>query len=422
MREEKPFTNIRSLLGALARAMNLLNPELEHHHEQTAYFAFCIAREMGIDTESIHRIIYAALLHDVGGIVLETPATVAEIESNAYKFAKVGAEMIRNLPDFADIAVIISYCQSSWSSLKNASVDEEEQGYIRYASIIHLADVVSTCLQKNKRVLNQVDFICSVAEKGKGHVFNPEVVDAFLKLRNIEFIWLDAMYNPYFLMLFTGEIHQVTLEKTVELTKLMSRIIDYRSAFTAMHSAGVSASAGALARLSGMSEEDCLKMEIAGNLHDVGKLVVPNAILEKPGKLTAEEFNVIKEHPYYTRLILMHVDNFENIADWAGFHHEKLNGRGYPFHFNGERLDQGSRILAVADIFSAITEERPYRSGMSREKTVAILNENVKNGAIDGDIVALLVDNYNAVNEKREAMSQEEGQRYFKSLQSVRDR
>ena len=100
--------------------------------------------------------------------------------------------------------------------------------------------------------------------------------------------------------------------------------------------AGVAAAARKLAELSGMNETDCKKMAIAGYLHDVGKLRVPNSILEKPGKLTDEEFNIIKEHTYYTRWILKDVDGFEKIANWAAFHHEKLNGKGYPFHLTGE--------------------------------------------------------------------------------------
>ena len=106
-------------------------------------------------------------------------------------------------------------------------------------------------------------------------------------------IWLDAAHNPDFLLVFTGDFHRISLQKAAELTRLMSRIIDYRSTFTAMHSAGVAATARELAKLSGMSEDDCLKMEIAGNLHDVGKLVVPRAILEKNGKLDDEEFSII---------------------------------------------------------------------------------------------------------------------------------
>ena len=149
-----------------------------------------------------------------------------------------------------------------------------------------------------------------------------------------------------------------------------------------------------------------MKMEIAGNLHDVGKLRVPNEILEKPGKLTDEEFNKVKEHPYYTRLILMDVEGFEEIADWAGFHHEKLNGRGYPFHLDGGFLSLGSRIMTVADIFSAITEERPYRKPMSREQAMRVMWENVERGEICREIVKLLDENYDTVNEVRMKRSQ----------------
>ena len=206
------------------------------------------------------------------------------------------------------------------------------------------------------------------------------------------------------------------MEETVKLTRFMSRIIDFRSSFTAMHSAGVAASARELARLVGMTKEECLMMEIAGNLHDVGKLAVPNEILEKPGKLTDEEFNIVKEHPYYTRLILMDVDGFERIANWAGFHHEKLNGNGYPFHLAAEQLDLGARIMAVADIFSAITEVRPYRAGMTREQAVAVLKGNVEAGAICGRVVELLEAHYDEIDNAREMESRKAGQRYFESL------
>lgn len=410
---EATFTNIRSLLGALARAMNLINPEVEHHHEQTAYLAYCIAQEMHLEIEQVHTIIYAALLHDVGGAMGDVPTSINEIEDNAKKNAKAGAEMLRDLPGFDQIAPVIEYCQTDWRDLSECKCDA-----MKLASIIHLADGASLCFNRSKRVLNQVDDICEIISAGKGTYFMPDAVDAFLGLRRYELPWLDTMENPSFLLYFTGIMHDVSLQKTVELTKLMSRIIDYRSSFTAMHSAGVAASAVELAKLAGMSEDDCLKMEIAGNLHDVGKLVVPREILEKPGKLTKEEFNVIKEHPYYTRLILMNIDGFDDIANWAGFHHEKLNGNGYPFHIRPEELDLGSRIMAAADIFSAITEVRPYRPGMSKENAIRVLQEDVQRGDIDGDIVQLLIRNYEQIDEARDHSSREAGKRFFDSIQT----
>ena len=184
-----------------------------------------------------------------------------------------------------------------------------------------------------------------------------------------------------------------------------------------MHSAGVAASAVELAILSGMSDDECKMMKIAGHLHDIGKLKVPRAILEKPGRLTNEEFNIIKEHPYYTRLNMMNVEGFGEIANWAGFHHEKLNGKGYPFHLGASDLDTGSRIMAVADIFSAVTEERPYRKGMDRKEAMKALAENVHSGGIDGDLVALLNEHYEIINMSREEASRREGARYYESIQ-----
>ena len=157
-------------------------------------------------------------------------------------------------------------------------------------------------------------------------------------------------------------------------------------------------------------------MRIAGLLHDIGKLKVPRAILEKPGKLTEEEFNIVKEHPYYTRLNMMNLEGFEKIANWAAFHHEKLNGKGYPFHLDASSLDTGARIMAVADIFSAITEVRPYRAGMNREQAMAVLQGNVRDGGIDGDLVALLSDHFDEIDALRETAARSEGKRYYQSL------
>ena len=414
--DDRPFTNIRSLLRALAKALNLINPTVENHHEQAAYFAWFIGRELRFEEEELHTLVYAALLHDLGSIILERPASVEEIESHAEEYAHIGAEMIRDLPGFEEIAAVIENCQTDWATLQREAAGSGCERCVELAAVIHLGDAAATCLDPNRRTLGQVDRILNIVRAGSGTEFMPEAVQALVSLRDYEVIWLDAANNPDFLMFFTGEFHRVTLRETAALTRLMSRIIDYRSAFTAMHSAGVAASARELARLSGMSDTDCLKMEIAGNLHDVGKLVVPREILEKPGKLTDEEFSVIREHTYYTRLILMDIEGFGDIADWAGYHHEKLNGRGYPFHLDRSGLDLGSRIMAVADIFSAITEDRPYRAGMPREKVKAVLRENAEKEAIDGELVETLIAHYDEVDEARAKNSREAGKRYYDSL------
>jgi len=413
------FTTMRSLTTALAKAMNLINPEVEHHHEQTAYLSLFITRAMGLPEEDEQIALYAALLHDIGSIRQDAPQSLEEVERNAREVSLVGAKMLGDLPGFQEIAQVIAFCQCNW---RNTVAGAIERGDISarlglLASIVHVADAVSVLVRPNERVLNQSQQILDLVKRYAGTEFHADVFASLEAIAENEFVWLDLMHNPMFLTYFTGDIAPVSLERTVELTGFISRVIDYRSPFTAMHSAGVAATTRELAALAGFPDKRVMEMQVAGNLHDIGKLAVPRSILEKPGRLTDEEFNVIKEHPYYTSLVLMNVEGFDDIRDWAMKHHEKLNGRGYPFHYPASELNTGDRILAVADIFSAITEERPYRSGMSREQAAKVLQENVHNGEICGDVVTLLLDNYECIDSARDLASRKAGKRYFESME-----
>ncbi|MDY6856257.1 MAG: HD domain-containing phosphohydrolase [Thermodesulfobacteriota bacterium] len=104
---------------------------------------------------------------------------------------------------------------------------------------------------------------------------------------------------------------------------------------------------------------------------------MPNSILEKLGRLSKEEFAVIKKRTYFTYMVLNSIGGLEHIPEWAAFHHEKLDGSGYPFHINSEKLEIASRLMAVADIFTALPEDRPYRVGMQHDEIKRILEKIV---------------------------------------------
>jgi HD-GYP domain-containing protein (c-di-GMP phosphodiesterase class II) len=139
----------------------------------------------------------------------------------------------------------------------------------------------------------------------------------------------------------------------------------------------------------GFSEIECRMMSVAGYLHDIGKLAVPSEILEKPARLSNEEFNIMKSHVYHSYRILEAVSGLDIINTWASFHHERMDGKGYPFHIKGGELSLGSRIMAVADVFTAITEDRPYRKGMSGEHALKIIEDMAKNSSLDQSIVGI---------------------------------
>ena len=147
----------------------------------------------------------------------------------------------------------------------------------------------------------------------------------------------------------------------------------------------------------------------------MGKLAVPNTVLEKPAKLNEDEFNEIRMHTYHTYHLLNTIPQFSEITAWAAYHHEKIDGTGYPFHIKGDNLSLGSRIMAVADVFTAITEDRPYRKGMNDEAAKKILTDMVHVSALDEKVVEAVINNFSAINQNR-CISQEKASKYYENF------
>lgn len=132
----------------------------------------------------------------------------------------------------------------------------------------------------------------------------------------------------------------------------------------------------------GYDETKCIKLKIAGLLHDIGKLAIPKEILDKNGSLNKDEFSIIKSHPYYTNIILNRFGEIGDIGFWACNHHEKLNGKGYPRGLKSKDLCEEDRVIAVCDIYQALIEDRPYREGMDFNRAFSILDKMVSEGLL----------------------------------------
>lgn len=263
------------------------------------------------------------------------------------------------------------------------------------ASILHLADSVAVMVKTDRNILEQAEEIRKAIAADSGRRFMPGIVAAFQEVSEGESCWFD-MTNQHKEEIvrdrFGGHEIEINIDSLNTLSKMFSKIVDYRTPFTATHSSGVSAVAAILGQRLGFSSAESKLLRIAGYLHDIGKLAVPPEILDKPEKLTKEEMFVVKQHPYDTFRILSTVPGLKTVNTWASLHHERLDLKGYPFKPN--KIPYGSRIMAVADIFTAITEDRPYRKGMDRTRSIDVLDQMVLEKAIDGDIVAVLRKDY----------------------------
>jgi putative nucleotidyltransferase with HDIG domain len=153
----------------------------------------------------------------------------------------------------------------------------------------------------------------------------------------------------------------------------LARTVDAKSPWTAGHSQRVTEMAVEIGRTMGLSAKALDHLARGGLLHDIGKIAVPTELLNKEGPLTPEEFAVMKEHPRTGARILEPIPEYGHLIPIVLQHHEWFNGNGYPFGLAGEAIDEGARILAVADVYDALTSKRPYRQALTHEQAVSII-------------------------------------------------
>ncbi len=393
------------LTMCVSDAMDMVSPTVVDHHKKVAFIAVAMGKEMQLDQKDLMELLLASLLHDSGALSLRERLNALDFEiENPHKHAELGYLMLKDFPFYEEVAEMIRFHHVNWAE-EHKFASGSSKGAIPYGSrIIHLADRVSVLIKDDSYILNQADDIKQKIEMERGHMFDPELLDVLYQASAREAFWLDAV-SPYLdshLVSYVGKSYlKLGMNELLEIANLFRKVIDFRSAFTTTHSMGVATTATMLAEIVGFSETECKMIKTAGYLHDLGKLAIPREILEKPGKLTGEEFRLIKSHTYYTYRTLERLPQLETINQWGAYHHERLNGYGYPFCLTKEELPLGSRIMAVADIFTALTEDRPYRQGMKPTKVIDILEKMVENGTVDLKVVAALKENLQKVNEAR---------------------
>ena len=226
--------------------------------------------------------------------------------------------------------------------------------------------------------------------------FDPELVQIAEELHRRGVLWWDALSitpesetRAAVLDLAPEDVEQLSASDVDLICEAFADVVDAKSSFTFHHSLGVTDAAERIAHALGLGPERCNLVRRAALLHDIGKLRVPNSILDKPGKLDVDEWRIIQEHPRLTREILSRVGPFQELALVAGAHHEKLDGSGYPARATARDLPIEARIVAVADVFGALTEDRPYRAGMPVEKALEIIARDAPR-KLDSDCFAAL--------------------------------
>lgn len=213
----------------------------------------------------------------------------------------------------------------------------------------------------------------------RGTWFDPKLVDEFLSLPEDDQLWRQLAEPDSKAQIAQHEPKDCVFlvdDAGVDLVaEAFADVVDAKSPWTAKHSTGVANIAVGISDVLGFSAADQQLVRRMGLLHDVGKLGVSNTVLDKPGRPTNEEFEALKTHPDHTHRILSRAGCFADVAELAAAHHEKLDGRGYHRGIAASELPLCARLLGVADMYEAMTANRPYRDGMPIEKVLRILDE-----------------------------------------------
>jgi len=392
--------DLKNIFSSLSTALDFTYSGLSSHHKRVALMSLKLARRMGLPQDRIKNLFISAIIHDIGAVSMREKEILGELEIlDPYAHSEMGYQMVKNVKFLEPVSCFVRSHHDAWrgdnpSGLRGDRIPLESR-------IINAVDRLDVLINRRQNILEQPQKILRRLKSIAGTIIDPDIMVELADLAGAEGFWLDLEYGSLSdLLCAQTEDFEISIENNMllDVSLLFSGVIDKKSIFTHRHSRLVAASAFKIAGISGFSVEDSQKMLVAGLLHDLGKLGVPEKILEKPDRLSPEEFRLIKRHTYYTHRILDKIKGFEEINRWASFHHERMDGAGYPFRLKAESIPIPSRLMAVADVFSALAENRPYRRGLPGNKLMGILDE-MTGSALDPQAVKVLKDNYSSFEE-----------------------
>lgn len=400
--------DLTDTLYALSFALDKIETELigvdTGHGKRVASLALLMGKEAGFSEEELRDFTGCCILHDnalieyiseeLAGSILaqDTSRHFADL-SQTQKAGMLrshcvnGEERIRLMPFRTDTENIILYHHENADG--SGALGRSASETPLKARILHLADTIDITSRLASMTSEEFGELCSWVQKQSGKLFSEDVVDLFG--RSINYDVLNCLQSEGTLAFLRKELPMKVCEYSEQeirnIAEFFIDLVDYKSPFTQAHSRGVAEKAERMARYYGFDDEKTLRYFFAGALHDIGKLVVSNDILEKPGKLTEYEFTEMKDHAAATYRILSQIKGISDIVEWAANHHEKLTGKGYPRGLSEEDLSFEDQLMACIDIYQALTEKRPYKDGLSHEKTISIMRNMVQRGEINGKIV-----------------------------------
>ena len=403
--------NLTDTLYALSFALDTVQYEMggisNQHGKHVAFISYFIGKYLNYDNDKLNDLVGLAILHDnafteyvreeynEGKLLdyeelLKNEDSVTKLRNGFLTLPRhnvVGEKNIRLIPFRTDVKDVILYHHENADGtgpLKKHDYETNEM-----AQIIHIADMMDVLFELKNLTEAEFDEGIKKIKKLEGKLFSSKMVESLINSFTYSELKIlqDVGVIPYLKENLESHIYDYSDDEIRNICLFFANIIDYKSSITKNHSLGVAEKCYTMAKFYGFDDDKAIRFYFAGAFHDIGKLIINNDILEKPGKLTSAEFEFIKNHSKATEVILSQIDGIEDITRWASRHHEKLDGTGYNRSLSANNLDFEDRLLACIDIYQALTEKRSYKDEFCHINSINILYDMAKDNKIDFDIV-----------------------------------
>jgi HD-GYP domain-containing protein (c-di-GMP phosphodiesterase class II) len=426
---------LSELIGSLSYALDLAEGERPGHATRSCLIGMRVADELGLDAARRSDLFYALLLKDAGcsansarmaalfgaddqvakrtsklvdwarpfSAFVWSLRTVAPGESPGARVERLRAirdegEVTRSLmlarcDRGAEIARMLGFSDVTAEAIR--ALDEHWNGRGQPRSLRATEIPIEgriLCLAQTMEVFHAAHGVAAayrVAAKRSGQWFDPALVDALGAMRDDTDFWASLAESDLSAVSPPDRVLIADENRIDRIADGFAAIIDAKSPWTYQHSDRAWAIVMGIGTLLGLEAEELRGLGRAARLHDIGKLAISNRILDKPGRLTNGELAKIREHPRVTERILDRVPGFSELSPLASAHHERLDGSGYPHGWTGAELTMPMRVLAVADVYEALTAQRPYRSAYRAEAALAIIRSDVPL-RLDREVFAVL--------------------------------
>lgn len=389
----------KNMAGIVCRTLNHVDERLVDHGIRVAYIVLKMLEAEGIsDQKRIRDLCFLTMVHDVGAYKTEEINDMVQFETgNVWNHSIYGYLFLKYLSPFSELSSVILFHHTDYEKL--IRIPDLQSDIIKWAQIVNLADRMDVCMQTG-----EVKDITSFLERFREKKFSSEVVDLFLTVEKKDHVLENLRRNHEEKLNISKEVFMslgnpsYAKEEIDTYLKMIVYAIDFRSPFTVIHTITTTSISRELAVLMDLDENQVTQIYYGALLHDLGKIGIPVEILEYPGKLSPQAMKIMKTHVNITEEI-MNGEIEPVVAKIALRHHEKLDGSGYPRGLKSDDLTLSERIVAIADIVSALYGRRSYKEAFGKEKIVGILSEMKENGLLCYQTVDIMIKHFDEIME-----------------------